>query len=112
MPTGITHRSGALGQETQMKIVVAGLPPAQSTAIVRDFPGHDLRLIGAQEGPSRYASHAAEGCDMCVVNTRLISHHKLDILRKKGIRITPVSGYSSAVRAIMAALGLTRRRTA
>lgn len=90
-----------------MRIVVAGLPPAQSTALVHDFPQHDLRMIGAQSPPSQITCHA-KACDLCVVNTRLISHTVTNILRRKRIPFTTVHGYSSAVAAIARVFGVRR----
>jgi hypothetical protein len=86
-----------------VKIIVCGIPPAQSRKMERQFPDHDLRVFGAQENERHYRAHMVE-CDLCVVNTQLISHNMVAIIRKSAPRVVMVKGPSSAVAAINDAL--------
>lgn len=88
-----------------MKIIVCGIPPAQARALEQRYPGHDVIVIGAQDPLSRYLSHMVV-CDLCIVNTRLMSHKAQSVMRTKmGRALTLVNGPSSAVAAINNFLG-------
>lgn len=85
------------------KIIVCGIPPAQSRKMERAFPGHDLRVMGAQEAPSRYLSRMT-GCDLCIINTALMGHSVAGVIRERAGNVVFVSGPSSATKAIQAYL--------
>lgn len=86
-----------------MKIIVCGIPPAQSRKLEQRFAGHDLRVIGAQENTRRYLAHLT-ACDLCVVNTQLISHTVIGAIRHAARRLLFVNGPSSATAAIESVL--------
>lgn len=82
-----------------MKVIVAGLHPQQSRAVERMFPQHDIRTLGNRDKDARYQA-SATGCDLCVVNTKMVSHNKLAILRSMRARMAYVGGLAAAIAAI------------
>ena len=78
-----------------MRLTFCGIPPAQARVIEREFAGHDVLVIGAQDGHRRNP----RPCDLLVVNRRLSSHCTVDSVKAHGCgSISYCNGPSSAIR--------------